>query len=108
MARKLRIGFVGLGRVFDLNVRGYLHHPEAEIAALCERDPALLARRAAEHPDALATADFEAFLRAGSRRDRDPHAASAARGDDGRRAGGRRACQRAKADGDDAGRMRPA
>ena len=59
MARKLRIGFVGLGRVFDLNVRGYLDHPEAEIAALCESDPALLARRAAEHPDARATADFE-------------------------------------------------
>ena len=55
MARKLRVGFVGLGRVFDLNVRGYHNHPEAEIAALCETDPALLARRAAEHPAALAT-----------------------------------------------------
>ena len=29
MARKLRVGFVGLGRVFDLNVRGYLDHAEA-------------------------------------------------------------------------------
>src|SRR5579863_3147551 len=65
MAHKLRIGFVGLGRVFDLNARGYLHHPEAEIAGQCERDPALLARRAAEHPGALATADFEDFLRGG-------------------------------------------
>jgi predicted dehydrogenase len=64
MAPKLRIGFVGLGRVFDLNVRGYSHHPEAEIAALCERDPALLARRAAEHPNAQATGDLEEFLRA--------------------------------------------
>ncbi len=62
MGRKLRVGFVGLGRVFDLNVRGYLNHPEAEVAALCESDPALLARRAAEH-SALATQDFEEFLR---------------------------------------------
>jgi predicted dehydrogenase len=65
MARKLRVGMVGLGRIFDLNVRGYLNHPEAEIVALCERDGALLARRASEHPGALATSDFQSFLRAG-------------------------------------------
>ena len=53
---------VGLGRVFDLNLRGYLGHAEAEIAALCEADPALLARRAAEHPGARATTDFAEFL----------------------------------------------
>jgi predicted dehydrogenase len=62
MKRKLRIGFVGLGRVFDLNLRGYLDHPEAEVAAICESDPALLARRAAEHPSAHATRDFEQLL----------------------------------------------
>ena len=61
MGHKLRVGFVGLGRVFDLNVRGYLNHPEAEIVALCESDPALLARRAAEH-NAHATPDFREFL----------------------------------------------
>ena len=48
MTAKLRVGFVGLGRIFDLNVRGYLNHPEAEIVALCESDPNLLARRAAD------------------------------------------------------------
>jgi len=63
MARKLRVGFVGLGRVFDLNVRGYLDHPEAEVSALCDADPALLARRAAEHPGARATRDFQNILR---------------------------------------------
>jgi len=62
MARKWRVGFAGLGRVFDLNRRGYLDHPEAEIAALCETDPTLLARRAAEHPQARATADFAEML----------------------------------------------
>jgi len=63
MARKLRVGFVGLGRVFDLNVRGYLDHPDAEVSALCDADPAILARRAAEHPGAHATCEFQNFLR---------------------------------------------
>jgi predicted dehydrogenase len=63
MARKLRVGFVGLGRVFDLNVRGYLGHPEAEISALCDADPEILARRAVEHAGAQATRDFQSFLR---------------------------------------------
>jgi predicted dehydrogenase len=63
MARKLRVGFAGLGRVFDLNVRGYLGHPEAEVAALCDADPAILARRAAEHSGARATRDFDELLR---------------------------------------------
>jgi predicted dehydrogenase len=62
MARKLRVGFVGLGRVFDLNMRGYLDNREAEIVALCESDPVLLARRAAERPKALATSDFDELL----------------------------------------------
>ena len=63
MTRKLRVGFVGLGRVFDLNVRGYVGHPEAEVSALCDADPAILARRAAEHTDARATRDFDDLLR---------------------------------------------
>src|SRR4029077_3062045 len=63
MARRLRVGFVGLGRVFDLNVRGYLNHPEAEVSALCEADPDILARRAAEHTRAHATRDFQDLLR---------------------------------------------
>jgi predicted dehydrogenase len=64
MAAKLRVGFVGLGRVFDLNVRGYVENPDVEIAALCENDPTLLARRATERPKALATRDFEKLLEA--------------------------------------------
>jgi predicted dehydrogenase len=38
MTRKLRVGFVGLGRVFDLNVRGDLDHPQAEVSALCDAE----------------------------------------------------------------------
>jgi predicted dehydrogenase len=63
MSRRLRVGLVGLGRVFDLNVRGYLGHPEAEIVALCDADPTLLTRRAAAHPEARATTDFAEMLR---------------------------------------------
>lgn len=62
MSRKLRVGFVGLGRVFDLNVRGYLGHPDAEIFALCDSDAAALARRGADHPGARTTTDFAEFL----------------------------------------------
>jgi predicted dehydrogenase len=50
--------------VFDLNVRGYLGHPEAEVAGLCESDPGLLAQRAAQY-NARATGDFDEFLRLG-------------------------------------------
>ena len=63
MTRKLRVGFVGLGRVFDLNVRGYLDHPEAEVSALCDANPVILGHRGAEHPDAHATRDFQDLLR---------------------------------------------
>src|SRR6516162_2984950 len=100
MTRKLRVGFVGLGRVFDLNVRGYLDHLEAEVSALCDADLAILARRAAEHPDVLATRDFQDLLRL----DLDlieiltPHPLHEA--NDGSRASRRITCQRAEADGD--------
>jgi predicted dehydrogenase len=63
MKRRLRVGFVGLGRIFDLNVHGYVGHAEAEVAALCDTDPALLAHRAAAHPQARTTTDIDEMLR---------------------------------------------
>lgn len=63
MARKLRVGIVGLGRIFDLNVRGYRNHPEAELVALCDTAATWRDQRAAEFPDAMVTDDFAAFLR---------------------------------------------
>ncbi len=63
MAHKRRIGIAGLGRIFDLNVRGYLDHPEAEVVALCDISPTWRAQRAKEFPNAVVTDSFEAFLK---------------------------------------------
>ena len=63
MTRKRRVGIVGLGRIFDLNSRGYVGHPEAEIVALCDTSAGWREQRAAEFPEALVTDNFETFLR---------------------------------------------
>ena len=63
MAGKRRVGIVGLGRIFDLNVRGYLGHAEAEVVALCDVSPKWRALRAAAFPGAFVTDDFGAFLK---------------------------------------------
>src|SRR5687768_902215 len=65
MARRRRVGIVGLGRIFDLNVRGYLGHAEAEGVALCDTSERWRAQRAGEFPGAFVTDSFEAFLRQG-------------------------------------------
>ncbi len=62
MARKLRVGIAGLGRIFDLNCLGYLNHPDAEVVALCDTDPALLHRRAAQFPTARTTTSYAEML----------------------------------------------
>ena len=60
---KRRIGIVGLGRIFDLNVRGYLGHDEAEIVALCDTAEHWRAQRQGEHQGAFVTDDFQEFLK---------------------------------------------
>ena len=32
--RPVRAAFVGLGRIYDLNMRGYLDNPDVEVVAL--------------------------------------------------------------------------
>jgi predicted dehydrogenase len=43
---RVRVGFIGCGRIADLQVLGYLDHPQAEVFAVCDRDAALAQRRA--------------------------------------------------------------
>jgi predicted dehydrogenase len=44
---KIRVGFVGCGRIADLQCLGYLEHPRAEITAVCDVDEARARQRAA-------------------------------------------------------------
>ena len=60
--RPTRVGIVGLGRIYDLNVTAYRDFPEAEVVALCDLDESKVAARAAEWPDAGRYTDLDRFL----------------------------------------------
>lgn len=45
---RVRIGFIGCGRISTLQALGYLEHDAAEVVAVCDVDADLAARRAAE------------------------------------------------------------
>jgi len=45
---RVGVGFIGCGRIADLQVLGYLDHPRAEIVAVCDLDGARAQRRAEE------------------------------------------------------------
>lgn len=62
MAKKLRVGIAGLGRIFDLNCLGYIDHPDIEVAGLCDTDPALLEQRKSLFPQARTTTRYEEML----------------------------------------------
>jgi predicted dehydrogenase len=50
--RPVRAAFVGLGRIYDLNVRGYVDNPDVEVVALVDPNPERRAQRQADWPDA--------------------------------------------------------
>ena len=59
---RIRIGMLGCGRIADLQCLGYLEHPRAEIAAVCDVDEALARRRAAAWGAPRVYADLERML----------------------------------------------
>ncbi|HJO22706.1 MAG: Gfo/Idh/MocA family oxidoreductase [Myxococcota bacterium] len=58
----LRVGFVGCGRIADLQCLGYLDHPHAEIFAVCDADETLAARRAEQWGATRVYADLDRLL----------------------------------------------
>jgi predicted dehydrogenase len=50
--RPVRAAFVGLGRIYDLNVRGYVGNPDVDVVALVDPDPERRAQRQADWPAA--------------------------------------------------------
>lgn len=50
--RPVRAAFVGLGRIYDLNVRGYVDNPDVEVVALVDPSEQRRAERSAQWPDA--------------------------------------------------------
>ena len=63
MTGPIRVGIVGLGRIFDLNCLGYRDNPDAVVVALCDSRQDLLDRRAALFPKAQLTRSFDELLR---------------------------------------------
>lgn len=50
--RPVRVAFVGLGRIYDLNVRAYLDNPDVEVVALVDPSEERRAQRQADWPNA--------------------------------------------------------
>jgi len=50
--RPVRAAFVGLGRIYDLNVRAYLNNPDVEVVALVDPSEERRAQRQADWPEA--------------------------------------------------------
>jgi hypothetical protein len=50
--RPVRAAFVGLGRIYDLNVRAYLNNPDVEVVALVDPSEERRSQRQADWPQA--------------------------------------------------------
>jgi predicted dehydrogenase len=50
--RPVRAAFVGLGRIYDLNMRGYVDNPDVEVVALVDPSEERRAQRQADWPEA--------------------------------------------------------
>ena len=59
---RIRLGFVGCGRIADLQCLGYLEHERAEIVAVCDLNEAIARQRAAQWGAPRVYTDLEKLL----------------------------------------------
>jgi predicted dehydrogenase len=63
--RPVRVAFIGLGRIYDLNVRGYLGNPDAEVVALVDPSEERRRQRQADWPGAATFASAAGLAASG-------------------------------------------
>ena len=63
--RPVRAAFVGLGRIYDLNMRAYVANPDVEVVALVDPSEERRAQRQADWPDARAFASAAELAESG-------------------------------------------
>jgi predicted dehydrogenase len=61
----VRAAFIGLGRIYDLNVRGYLDNPDVEVVALVDRSDERRRQRRADWPEARTFASLSELAASG-------------------------------------------
>ncbi|MFH1149586.1 MAG: Gfo/Idh/MocA family oxidoreductase [Actinomycetota bacterium] len=59
---RLGVGFIGCGRIMDLNILGYLDRDDVEVAAFCDTSQELLTRRVSEYGDIKTYTDHMRML----------------------------------------------
>ncbi len=63
--RPVRAAIVGLGRIYDLNIRAYVDNPDAEVVALVDPSAERRAQRQADWPSALTFASVDGLASSG-------------------------------------------
>ena len=63
--RPVRAAIVGLGRIYDLNIRAYLDNPDVEVVGLVDPDPERRTQRQADWPGATTFESVEALAASG-------------------------------------------
>ena len=63
MAKKVRVGIIGLGWPGREHLKGYKQGRDAEVVALCDQNSALAAEQAAEHDVPLAFSDHKQMFK---------------------------------------------
>ena len=59
---KIQVGFIGCGRISDLHALGYRNHPDAEIAAVSDKDPNTAEKKGNEWGARKIYADYRKML----------------------------------------------